>query len=151
MFAGRHFAADEEILRFHGREISPKDKLAKGAVQGNPLQVGPETYIDIEPPGLFANHSCCPNAGIRADVVLIALRDILPGEEIRYDYSTTMWEGIWTMQCLCGSKRCRGLVGDFHLLATEIQSEYVRLGIVQRFIIDRLRNLATAGQAIDVV
>jgi hypothetical protein len=83
--------------------------------------------------------------------VLIALRDILPGEEIRYDYSTTMGAGCWTIQCLCGSKECRGLIADFHLLAAEIQSEYLRLGIVQRCIVERMRCVVAAGSAINVV
>lgn len=139
LFAGRHFAAGEEILRFSGVLISLADVLAKGDEQSNALQVGDTSYIDIGAPGVFGNHSCEPNAGIRNDRVLIALRPIQHGEEIRYDYSTTMWEGIWTMPCMCGSAQCRRVVRDFPELPAEVQAEYLRLRVVQRFIVRRLR------------
>lgn len=92
LFAARGFAAGETILRFTGPLIGLADAIAKGDTEGNPLQVSPTDYIDLEPPGVFANHSCEPNAGIRDNTILVALQLITVGEEIRYDYSTTMWE-----------------------------------------------------------
>lgn len=94
LFAARAFAAGETILRFTGPLINLAQSIAKGETEGNPLQVGPLDYIDLEPPGVFGNHSCEPNAGIRDDVVLVALRPLVAGEEIRFDYSTTMWEDV---------------------------------------------------------
>jgi SET domain-containing protein len=137
VFAVRDFAKGEIILEFIGQTIQLEDVLAKGVLSGNPLQVGNRTYIDLEPPGLFANHSCAPNAGIRHDRLLVALRSIKRGEEIRYDYSTTMLDGLWTMQCQCGVSNCRKLISDFYLLPPKIQQHYLHLGVVQDFIAKR--------------
>ena len=60
--------------------------------QSDPLQIASGLYLDIGEPGVLVNHSCAPNAGIRDDVRLVALSDIVVGEEIFYDYSTTMGE-----------------------------------------------------------
>ena len=100
----------------------------------NPLQIGPSMYMDIEEPGVIANHSCVPNAGIKDDVFLVALKDISPGEEICYDYSTTMDEDYWTLQCECENSFCRGIVKDFKYLPKDLQKKYWELNIVQSFI-----------------
>jgi len=151
LFAGRAFATGEAILRFEGPVITLADAIAKGDDQSNPLQIGDTLYLDIQPPGVFANHSCDPNTGITDDRVLVALRPIAVGEELRYDYSTTMWEGIWTMQCRCGSPKCRGVIDDFPELPAELRAAYLRLGVVQGFIVRRLRAASPAepGAAAD--
>jgi hypothetical protein len=65
-----------------------------------------------------SNHSCDPNAGFTTgDLVLYALRDIEPGEEICWDYSTAISELGWTLDCLCGSPRCRKVVLSWGELA----------------------------------
>ena len=147
LFAGRDFGRNEEILRFSGAIISLDEVLAKGDKQCNPLQVGDMEYMDIGAPGVLANHSCQPNAGIINDRILIALRPILADEEIRYDYSTTMQEEIWTMPCVCGSERCRGVVGDFNDLPEDLRAEYLRLGLVQGFIVRGLAGIEAGAAA----
>ena len=149
LFAEQDFAPGGEILRFRGPAISLADALAKGDEQSNPLQIGDTLYLDIEPPAVFANHSCEPNAGIVDDHVLVALRPILRGEQIQYDYSTTMWEGIWTMPCRCGSSRCRGVVRDFPELPAEVRAEYLELRVVQDFIVRRLRTASSTEPSVD--
>ena len=59
----------------------------------------------------FINHSCDPNTGFtHGDTVLFALRDIAEGEEVTWDYSTSISEAGWSLDCGCGSPRCRGIV-----------------------------------------
>ena len=73
--------------------------------------------------------------------MLVALRPLAIGEEIRWDYSTSMWEdhdGAWTMPCRCGSAACRGVVDQFPTLPLEVQTRYLAQGIVMGFIADRL-------------
>lgn len=82
------------------------------------------------------NHSCNPNCGIR-NGVLVALRNIIEGEEIAYDYSTTMDERYWTMACRCGAAACRGIVDDFRTLPEELRRQYLSLGIVMPFIAEQ--------------
>lgn len=60
----------------------------------------------------------------------MAIKDIEKGEEITWDYSTTMDEDIWEMDCNCGSKKCRKRIRDFKYLPKEIKERYVKLGIV---------------------
>jgi len=135
LFAERDFKAGEFILRFSGPLITLEEALAKGETQANPLQVGPVTYIDVHPPGVFINHSCDPNSGIRNNVELYALKDISRDQEIRFDYSTTMSERCWTMLCQCRTPLCRSIIRDFHELPDNIQERYIALGVVQEFII----------------
>ena len=85
----------EEILRFAGPRIDLAQALAKGDLHGNTLQIDEGWYLDLEEPGMLVNHACEPNAGVVDDVVLVALRPIARGEEIFFDYSTTMADGTW--------------------------------------------------------
>lgn len=138
VFAGRDFQEGDLLFRFAGPVISLAQAINKGDSEGNVLQIGPRTYIDLEPPGVFANHSCEPNAGVRDLVSGYALRPISRGEEILYDYSTTMSEQRWSMRCRCGTPSCRDVIGDFHDIPAELQGRYLSMRIVQPFIIDEL-------------
>ena len=108
---------------------------AKGAGAANALQIGVDRYLDLDEPGRFVNHSCEPNAGVMDDTRLVALRAIAAGEEIRFDYSTTVSDG-WTMTCRCGSPECRGLVVAYQLLPPALRQRYAVLALVQRFMIE---------------
>jgi hypothetical protein len=112
-FAKRAVRKGEIILAFGGALIDFAETKRRGPRECMAIQVGPDLYIDTQPPGVFANHSCAPNAGIRNDRDLVALRDIPKGEEIRYDYSTRMDEKSFTMACRCGAPECRQVVTDF--------------------------------------
>ncbi|MBK9520225.1 MAG: SET domain-containing protein-lysine N-methyltransferase [Rhodocyclaceae bacterium] len=141
VFAARPFAAGEPVLRFTGRRIGLAETLAKGEAEFNVLQIGDTEYLDIVPPGVFTNHSCEPNVGLQDDITLIALRHLSIHEEIRWDYSTSMWEmheDIHTMSCRCGSAICRGVVDQFPTLPVEVQTRYLEKGIVMSFISERI-------------
>ena len=66
----------------------------------------------------FINHSCDPNSEIvveRGRVFIDALRDIVPGEEITYDYSYEREGGDdeaaeTRYPCRCGTAACRGTI-----------------------------------------
>jgi len=136
LFATKLIKQNEQILEFKGSIISLEEALKKPPDKiSHPLQIGPAEYIDINEPGVLANHSCTPNAGIKNDRLLIALRDIPPNEEICYDYSTTMDENNWTLECKCGTPNCRKIVKDFRFLPPSIQKKYLELNIIQSFII----------------
>ena len=134
LFAGRDFGVGDLMFLFEGPVISLEQAIAKGPDEGNALQVGPRSYLDLESPSVFANHSCAPNMGIRRGVEARALVDVPKGAEIRFDYSTTMSEGRWTMPCTCGAPSCRSRIGDFHDLMPALRQYYLHLGIVQPFI-----------------
>jgi len=135
VFVTRDFAAGEEILTFRGTPLDFAATLVKGDRECDAFQIGPDSYLDLEPPGVFVNHSCAPNVGVRGDLVLFALRDLRSGEEIRFDYSAAMDEGSWTMPCRCGAADCRGVVRDFETLPLETKRRLIRQGVVPAFIL----------------
>jgi len=78
------------------------------------LFLGPSDEIDD-----YVNHSCDPNAGVIIDgefSKLVAIQTIGRCEEIRFDYSTTMYKPVLVMNCSCGSAICREKVVDFIFL-----------------------------------
>jgi SET domain-containing protein len=62
-----------------------------------------DTMLWMQPPERYMNHSCDANTHVvgRSDV---ALRDILPSEEITSDYLGLDTEDF---ECGCGAKNCR--------------------------------------------
>lgn len=77
--------------------------------------------IWIEPAPFFnnINHSCNPNLGLRTSREFVARRNINPGEELSFDYSTTDDELPWIMDCECGELNCRRKVGAIQLLSEQ--------------------------------
>jgi SET domain-containing protein len=79
------------------------------------LQIGPDLWLlaragEVHPSD-EVNHACDPNTGfVAGDLVLVALRDIAPGEEITFDYATAMNEAGWQIPCRCGGPTCRGTI-----------------------------------------
>jgi hypothetical protein len=147
LFAATDFRREDLIMVFKGPRYERDDPIHQTREGANLLQTGLRTYILLQEPGVFVNHSCDPNAGIRINRRLVAIRDIVAGEEIRFDYSTTMDEGYWTMECRCGAAHCRGRVTDFHELPDEVRARYLALRIVQGFIARRARLLAAPQRA----
>lgn len=139
VFANHDIRKGAIILAFGGPIIDFAETKRRGPWECMPLQIGENQYFDTRPPGIFVNHSCSPNAGIRHDRDLVALRAIRKGEEIFFDYSTTMEEQSFTMRCLCGAPNCRGTVADFSTLPGALQERYLAQGIVMSFILKKLR------------
>lgn len=132
--AKKNIKKGEYIFSFTGPVIDFSETRRRGEQECMPVQFGDNKYIDTEAPGKYINHSCEPNAGIINDVDLIALEDIQVHTEIRFDYSTTMDEDSYTMDCECGKPSCRKVIGDFRLLPPEVQGRYLGMGIVMDFI-----------------
>lgn len=144
VFANKDFKKGEEIIEFKGQQMKRRElpELVKPE-DDRYIQVGKNKYLgpsgDIDD---FFNHSCNPNSGIKIvgkRVILITLEDIKKSEEITWDYSTTMDEDEWEMDCMCKSKNCRKRIRDFKYLSKEIQQKYIRLGIVPKYILENLK------------
>jgi len=59
----------------------------------------------------YINHSCRPNCymqTVRGHLIVMALRDIRPGEEITLDYVATLHSD--RKRCSCKSPGCRGTI-----------------------------------------
>lgn len=88
LFAARDFVVGESIVEFTGQALTLAEIL-RTEDTGDALQMDDDRYLDLEPPGVLANHSCDPNAGFTFDRYLIAIKPIQRDEEIRWDYSTS--------------------------------------------------------------
>jgi SET domain-containing protein len=72
---------------------------------------------------LFINHSCEPNVGFAGNVVLVAMRDISPGEELTTDYALfDDYDG--TMRCQCRTPSCRHTIGGRDWQLPDLQHKY---------------------------
>jgi SET domain-containing protein len=143
VFAARPISRGDRVLEFRGDRCSKEEyKSCNDPDNCHFLQIDDDTYLG--PSGEaddFVNHSCDPNCGVRYSggrIFLYAIRDIAKGEELTFDYSTTMDEDHWEMECRCGSKQCRGTVRDFKHLPDHVQKRYMDLKIVPPFILKKV-------------
>jgi len=139
IFANKKLKKGELIIEFKGRIMSYKELPSPYRdIDDHYVQIG--KYLYMGPSGNFddfINHSCEPNSGLKIQdtkVVLIALKGINIGDEITWDYSTTMDEDDWEMICKCQSKKCRKVIQDFKYLPKYIQDKYLNLQIVPSYI-----------------
>ncbi len=87
------------------------------------FNVDVDEYLVAREPEVRTNHSCDPNAGIRKEALLVAIRNIDKDEEITFDYSMIM-DDDWEMDCMCGSPLCRHRIGKFRNLPDELKEKY---------------------------
>jgi len=110
---------DEVLIGWSGRVVHVKEVLAMPESERTYiLQIDEELFqapfwAGYNEPADFTNHSCSPNAGFgNSPITLVAMRDIMPGEEIRFDYAMSECienlPGNCDWDCLCGSDKCRG-------------------------------------------
>ena len=115
-----------------------------------PLQIEERFMLYMRNPSVsedtdYFNHSCEPNAGLRGQIFLVAMRDIAKDEEITFDYcmSLSEFEGsdfAISFDCQCGSPSCRGRVTQTDWRSPALQKKYE--GFFSLYIqekIDRLR------------
>ena len=124
-FAVRPIAPGTRIVEYTGERISHAEadcRYDDGRVTRHHtflFTVDRSTVIDAAKGGgaaRFLNHSCEPNCAPvveRGRVFIEAARDILPGEELTYDYAYrreggTDEAGADRYACRCGARRCRG-------------------------------------------
>jgi len=144
ILANRNFESGEKILEFKGQILRREElPVPYSAVEDHYMQIGERLYLG--PSGDkddLINHSCQPNAGVKIRdkrVFLFSIKAIKKGEEITWDYSTTMDEDEWEMNCNCKSENCRRRIRDFNHLPKDLQQNYISLGIVPEFIIKSLQ------------
>ncbi len=87
------------------------------------LFIAPVSQAERDGSMLYINHSCDPNAAIQGQIVLVAMRDIAPDEELTIDWATTD-DGDHEMRCRCGSPRCRSIVTGKDWMKPELQERY---------------------------
>lgn len=139
IFAARLFKVGDVIAQFTG-PLMRRSELPKRYTGRNDryIQVGIDEYLG--PSGEvddLINHSCDPNAGLKftkAGILLVAIKKIKIGDEITWDYSTTLFENPWKMRCDCRKPNCRKIIKDFALLDKKIQDRYRKLDVIPPYI-----------------
>jgi len=140
IFAMKDLPAYTNLFYISGKEMNFEETIALASRESHAMQTDIRKYILVEPPFLYSNHSCDPNCGINEDFQLITIKPVAKGEELTWDYSTSMLERHWTLHCHCEAPFCRKIILDFDLIPKQIQEKYIRAEIVLPFIIKALKN-----------
>lgn len=115
VFAARDIEPGELIAVWGGTVTSGAWLANRLELRRLALQIDEDLFVlsAVEGPADWINHSCDPNAGIRGQVSLVAMRRIARGEEICFDYAMTDSSPYDEFSCHCGAPECRGWVtGD---------------------------------------
>jgi len=149
VFAGEEIKKGQVIKVFSGEVITFEEcekRIKSGdEARTDTLQISLELDMDLDDVSRTFNHSCSPNAGLRKTSELFALKSIKAGVEITYDYSATVGPNcpasLWTMQCNCGSKNCRKMIGNILTLPVEVLEKYKKHGALQDYILAELKKI----------
>jgi hypothetical protein len=133
LFAARNIKSGETVLRFRGQLIDFQ-RSRNPRFERFCVQIGPGLYTLTWAPERYINHSCEPNLGFQNSRTLCSICPIEHGEELTFDYSTSMAENAWTMACCCGTKSCRRVVGDFTDLPEDLKTHYRALRVVPEWL-----------------
>jgi uncharacterized protein len=144
LFVTQNISAGTILCAVTGPLLNFQQTLDLQERESHCLQIEQDQYILCDPPFLYSNHSCAPNCGLNTHYQLVALRELQNGEELFWDYSTSMLERHWTMSCNCGSAQCRKLITDFDFLPEALQAKYLRQGIVLPFIVAHVQTFSKA-------
>lgn len=104
---------------------------------GDDLFIGPRVEPEREGSMIFSNHSCEPNTGVRGQIVFVAMRDVLPGEELTHDWAMTDDDDD-AIECRCGAQACRGKITGKDWQLRYLQEKYA--GYFSDFIERKIRN-----------
>ena len=127
VFATRDIAEAERIVEYVGTRMTHDEADAKcpddeGSGRHHTFLFAVDDHIVIDGAengndARFINHSCEPNCEViieRQRIFVHALRDIVAGEELLYDY-WYMTDEAYTLRdlrriypCRCGAEKCRG-------------------------------------------
>jgi hypothetical protein len=138
-FACINLTKGDHITTFSGELFSLEaiDEVCaiKGISDDDPLQVDVDKFLILNEESRVINHNCNPNAGLRNAIELYAIADIKIGDEITFDYSTTVGLNIkWSMPCLCGASNCRKIIANALSIPEVIREKYLALNVFPEFI-----------------
>lgn len=91
------------------------------------IQVDDDLYLvsaETPEPGDMLNRSCDPNCGLMGGTLLVAMRDLEPGDELSFDYATCDSSDYDEFDCACSALVCRGTVTGRDWMLPELQAKY---------------------------
>jgi len=125
LFASEDIKKGEVVADFSDGKIYDAEKCSDlpKKFADYAIQFEEHKWIDTPSNGRYLNHSCEPNCGVRGEFQIVAMRNIKKGEKLTFDYEMTE-DSDWKMECLCGSKLCRKIIGDHRNIPEEIKKKY---------------------------
>jgi hypothetical protein len=128
IFTNEAVRKGEKLVVFGGRIVHAREEVGDYGIQiDEEFVIGAKEMEGTEAEDHF-NHSCEPNAGIRGQITLAAMRDIARDEEITFDYAMCLHEvqGVppYRLECLCGKPNCRKIITDSDWKLPELQKKY---------------------------
>ncbi|MEZ4195540.1 MAG: SET domain-containing protein [Candidatus Paceibacterota bacterium] len=133
-FAKQDVNKGERLLVLSGyvMRLQDEEKLP-GSLSDNGIQITEDLSICVstekELGGInYFNHSCDPNAGIKGQIFLVAMKKIPAGQEVTFDYAMTLCQSKnakpYHLECLCGKRNCRKIITDSDWENTALQKKY---------------------------
>lgn len=132
VFATRSFQAGETVMVGVIQEFLDCN-------HSHASQIAENTYVFHAGLVPKVNHSCEPNCGIRVNESgahdFVAMREILPGEEITFDYAMRNYSiDHFDRLCQCGAKSCRGRITGWKDLPSATKKKYT--GFIAPYLLD---------------
>lgn len=132
-FAVEAIPAGALVAEYRGRRIT-KSESVRECEAGNPYIFTLDDEWDLDGnvesnPARFINHSCAPNCEVDIQdgrILIQALRDIAPGEELSFNYGYDL-EDYHEQPCRCGVAQCVGFIVAEELFPEVRQKELTRL------------------------
>ena len=115
LFAVDNIAKDEIVAVKAGHILNSSEVKKLNFPDHPELQIADDLFIcpdlaqEHDDSMIFINHSCNPNVGMRGDIVMVAMRPIMNGEELVIDYAM-IDNNDFRMLCNCGSDNCRKII-----------------------------------------
>ena len=121
----------DEIVAVKGGHVFDRRTLAEvepllgpAEIQiGENLFIGPLAESEREGSMIYSNHSCEPNIGVRGQIVFVAMRDIMAGEELTHDWAMTD-DDTYRMECRCAAPTCRRIITGQDWRRIELREKY---------------------------
>ena len=155
VFALEFIKKGEVISVYGGHIITQKEynKLAKSCfrhIHDYAIKVADGFYLVSSKGGRledddFFNHSCDPNVGIKGHLLMVAMRDIFPKEELTYDYAMTDAAMDYAFKCNCQASNCRKVVSGSDWKKPAIQRKYK--GFFSWFVQDKIDRATRARRS----
>lgn len=124
VFAHKKIKKGEVIAAFDGQIYDYDFEDWTDDLYNHAIQIDKRLWRDSKGMARYINHSCDPNCGIKKRIQVVAMRDILPGEEITWDYEMTEKNPHWRMKCRCGTPICRKVIGHHKNMPKQIRAKY---------------------------
>lgn len=118
LFATMDIKKGARVFIFPGKIVRRKIRTEKESNRFiNWIGLGKDLWLNPnQTSARHVNHSCDPNT-VLIRRTLYAIKFVKQGDEITFDYSFSDVDPYWHVDCHCGAKNCRKIIGSIYTLA----------------------------------